>query len=271
MTVIFQTSYTLGGSDQPLTHARMAHSENWLSGATITATSTATDYDVTALDNSLTYEKWKATSSADQNIDFDFGSTVTPDYCCIAGHDLGTQAADIRLQYDVGGGTWTNIIGLVSITSDSPIYIMFRGLTYQNWRLKVVGPTAAPTISVVKFGTALQFPRPFFSGHSPTDLNRMVSMRSNLSETGEYLGRTRQRIARPAEFSWDNLDYSWVIANWPSVQDAVEAEPFWLAWRPNGTYDGVGYFQAKEVPNPSFNGKRDLMAVSIAAQGLGWS
>ena len=38
MTILYQASYSLPANDQPLTHARIAHSRNWLDGGTATAT-----------------------------------------------------------------------------------------------------------------------------------------------------------------------------------------------------------------------------------------
>lgn len=75
MTLILQTGYSLPGGDQPLTHARIAHSRNWRSGGTAVASSTATGFFANAPLNTLTYEKWKPTS-ATGSWEYNHGSPV---------------------------------------------------------------------------------------------------------------------------------------------------------------------------------------------------
>lgn len=120
MSVIFQSAYSLPAGDQPLTHARIAHSLNWLSGGTATASSTATGYFANAPLNTLTYEKWKPTS-ATGTWEYDHGSAVECDYCCIGGHTLGASGSTIQIEY-WDGAAWVAAgvaPGLVHINTTS--------------------------------------------------------------------------------------------------------------------------------------------------------
>lgn len=229
MTVLYQASYSLPANDQPLTHARIAHSRNWIDGGTATASGTATGYFADAPLNTLTYERWKP-NALPATWAYTHTTSAQCDYCCIAGHTLGTRGTSLSVQY-YDGSTWQTLIASTQITSDAPIFCIFAPVTATQWRVSLTG-TTLPEISVIRFGAALQMQRPIYGGHAPVTLARKTILRSNYSETGEYLGRAKVRTYGQTTFSWKNLQASWVRAWWPDTQKAIETEPFWIAWRP---------------------------------------
>lgn len=266
MGVIFASGYTLPGGAQPLTHARVAHSLNWVSGGTVSASSTASDYFADGPDNSLTYEKWQP-SALPATWANDFGAANTFDYCVIAAHDMGTQGNTLEVQaFD--GGVWTDLVPATVITNDMPIFCIFSPQNDTQARIRITNGSE-PTIGFVKFGSALQMQRPLYGGHAPLDLSRMTVLRSNYSETGEFLGRTKQRSYAQTNFAWSNLTAAWVRSNWRTFQKAVEAEPFVIAWRPE-TFSEVGFCQTDAVPVPSNQGVRDLMSVEMSVRARGY-
>lgn len=266
MTVILGTSYSLPSGDEPLTHARIAHANNWNAGGTISASTTDADYFEDAPDNSLTYEKWKPTANP-STWETDLGSALELDYCCIAAHDLGTTGCTLEVQY-WSGSVWVDLITATAITDDSPIYVIFEPETRQLWRIRATVGTV-PTIGVIRFGTSLQMEQPIYSGHAPADSNRATTMKSNISATGEFLGRTKQRAELMASFDWTHLTAAWVRTNWAPFQLAYEAEPFFVAWRPD-TFGEVIYGQTDSPATPSNMGINDLMQVSLTARGNGY-
>ncbi len=266
MGVIFQSSYSLPGGDQPLTHARIAHAGNWITGGTITSSSTATGYDDAAAENTLTYERWKpsALSATWTNT---FAASSSFNYCVIGAHTLGTNGNSLQvLKYD--GATWSNMIPTTAISSDMPIFCIFGAVTGTKAQIKITNGTA-PEVGVVKFGTALQMPRTFYGGHAPLDLSRQPVLRTNVSSTGEFLGRSVTRAKYATSFAWSNLTAAWVRSNWRTFQTAVEDEPFFVAWRPDATdgFSEVGLCYATGTPIPSNMGARDLMSVQLDAVG----
>jgi len=267
MTVIFESGYSLPGADQPLNHARLAHASTWATGGTVSASSTDADYFADAPDTTLTYEKWKPTSVAAWWQYAHTGSRSF-DYCCVAAHTMGTNGNTFKVQYDSGGGTWADLTADTAIADDSPIFAIFEPVTATNMRIYITGGTA-PTIGVVKFGTAMQFRRPFFSGHAPGGLARQTILRSNYSETGEILGRSKQRTYMQTSFDWRHLPRTWVNSEFREFQLAMEEEPFWIAWRPDD-YDDVLFGIVDEVPIPSYMGVRDLMQVSFTMRARGY-
>lgn len=413
MGVIFETSYSLPSGDQPLTHARIAHSGNWLINGTAVPSSTAAGYFADGPLNSLTYEKWTpyanyfaeptdfeaadwvkngatvsgslmaedtsgvlhriydsmtllsgaqvayfdvkaagrtefqilafdgtttfsgffdltdgtvgtvsnatgamrhlgggryrcslnftATAAAgtiqlrlssgsetttytgdgasgvyvyaawntqtNMTWEYDHGFAAECDYCCIAAHNMGTNGNTLQVQwYD--GATWQNLIASTAVADDMPIMVIFAPITKQRWRIRVTGGIP-PEIGVIKFGLAMQMERPFYGGHTPLDLGRQTVLRSNYSETGEYLGRTKIRTSLATSFSWANLTAAWVRTNWRPFQKAIEDEPFFIAWRP-GDFSEVGLCQVDASPAPTNQGVRDLMSVEMQVRGYGY-
>lgn len=263
--IIFPSGYTLPSGDEPLTHARIAHSLNWISGGTATASGTATDYFEDGPDNSLSYERWKP-DSLPATWEYDFGSAQDIDYCVIAAHTMGASGNTLEVQYDDGG--WTDLITATAITDDSPIFVIFPEETFQTFRIRITNGTA-PEIGVVKFGKAMQMERPLYGGHSPLPLSRVTALRANNSETGQFLGRAVQRKFLSTAYSWQHLSSAFIRSDWVPFQKAIEAEPFVIAWRP-ATFQDVGYCQVDAVPIPQAMGIRDLYSVEMQVRGLAY-
>jgi hypothetical protein len=244
--------------DEPITHARIAHSQNWHLEESVLASTTATGYFAEAPTNTLSYEKWKPTA-----IPASWQATLTTsqlcDYCCIGAHTLGTNGNTLQVQYY--NGSWNDLIPATLIEDDSDIFVIFPLQSHQIWRLYITGGTA-PEVGVVKFGRALQMPRPLFGGHTPMLFARKTVMKTNESESGETLGRSKFRTYLETTYSWQNLPSSWIRSNWKTLQLGIETEAFFLAWRP-GTYGEVAFGETAAVPAPTNNGKRDLMDVEL--------
>lgn len=251
--------------DQPLTHARIAHSRNWLPSSSISASSTAAGYFAAAPNNTLTYERWKPTSGAGPHTwQISSLSAVSLDYCCIAGHNLGSLGCTVTVEvYD--GSAWAAVSAASLIADDSPIMFLFNETTSSKWRIKIEG--GSPTIAVIKFGRSMQMPRPMFGGLAPMELSRNTVMKMNISESGEYLGYSKWRTYLETTYSWKNLTAAWVYEQWPTFQRAIETEPFFIAWRPDG-YPAAAFGRATAPATPSTSGTKDFMDVQLTMRAI---
>lgn len=268
MTVIFESGYTLPGSDQPLTHARIAHAENYKTGGTVTASSTDAAFFEDGPNNTLTYEKWKPTGAAPATWEYDHGSARNTDYCVIGAHDLGTSGATIKAQY-WDGASWSNLCAPTLISDNGPIFMIWETVNAQRYRVRLDSYTTQPVIGVIKFGVALQMPVPLFGGHKPIEWARETQLRTNRSDTGEFLGRTKQRTFRQTSYEWKYVTNAWVTANMTELQAAVESEPFFIAWRPSD-YQGVAFGVTDQSPMPMNMGMVDLMQFSLNVRARGY-
>ena len=76
------------------------------SGATVTASSEATGYDVENAFDWLQFDAWKPSADGDAYIDVTLATAANADYFSIAWHTLGVNGARAQLFYD-DAGTWT--------------------------------------------------------------------------------------------------------------------------------------------------------------------
>lgn len=259
MSIFFES----GLDSADFSRALILHANNWLEGGTVTASTTDSDYFEDGPTTSLTYDRWKPTALS-ATWEYDHGSAAACDVCCIGAHTMGTNGNSLTVEYH-NGTSWVSIISGEAIADDSAIMVVFASKTRQRWRISVSGGTV-PEVGVVKFGTALEMARPIYGGHTPLALARQTTMRSNKSETGEYLGKTKQRTMLSTEFSWTNLPAAWVRTNIPPFQKAVENGLFFLAWRPS-SFEEVGLCDAEATPIPTHSGPRDLMSLSLSVTG----
>ena len=267
MTVIFETSYSLPSGDEPLTHARIAHANNWLAGGTVTASSTETGYFPAAPTTTLTYQRWKPTS-ATGTWEYEHTASAECDYACLAAHTLGTSGSTIKAQY-WDGAAWADLCAATAITDDSPIMIIFEPVTATRWRINITAGTSAPEIGCIKFGSALQMQQAIYGGHSPIHFARENVLRSNRSDNGEYLGRVEQRSYFQNTYSWTHLKADWIRTYWSDLQKAIEQDAFWIAWRP-GDYGEVGFGHVEAMPVPANMGVKNYMQVDMTVRARGY-
>jgi len=264
MGVVFESAYSLPSGDEPLTHARILHSGLWATGGTISATSTDSDYFVDGPSTSLTYEKWRPTGASASWTQNGFPSQ-TVDCICIGAHTLGSAGSSVTVQ-TWSGSSWLTK-GTVSPADDSDLFFIFEPVTTTGIRVTI--GTSIAEIGVIKGGEALQMQRPLYGGHTPLALARQTIMRSNMSATGEFLGRTKQRTMFQTSFAWSHLTAGWVRSNWPTLQRGIETEPFFIAWRPE-TFSEAALCYIEETPIPENQGMRDFMSVSMNVTGYGY-
>lgn len=263
MTVLIQSGFT---PSIDITHARILHSENWRKNATVTASSTATGYDADAADNSLTYERWKP-SSIIATLQFEYSFEAYANCVCIAAHTLGSSGCTFSIGQSDDGISWTSVMDGLTVDDDSPIMLIFEGESHYYWRIRITAGSA-PEIGVIKFGGRTNFPRPIYAGNTLTPVAKTSVLRSNYSETGEVLGRSVKRSYLTASHEWRHLTEAWIRSTWPDLQTGIEAEPFFIAWRPeNGD---CAYAQTDQVPVPQTMGIRDLMSVSLSYRAIAY-
>ncbi|MBD3803556.1 MAG: hypothetical protein IE919_10000 [Thioclava sp.] len=262
MGVVFQAGYAPGSGDEPIENARILHCGRSLSGGSVVDSSTEIGFFASGPLNALTYERWKP-GAVPAQWEYDHGAVASADCFCIAAHTAGTAGATLDLQY-FDGADWVTLVS-VSPEDDAPIMALFEPISASAWRVEVTG--YACEIGVIRIGLALQVPTAIYSGQSPLTFGRKVAFRSTRSETGQFLGRTKQRVALSGAFGWSHLPSAWVYANWGEFQRAAEDEPFFLAWRP-AEFSEVGYCDADQVPAPAFMGISDLMSVEVSVTGL---
>jgi len=179
-----------------------------------TATSEAAGFPVTNIKDGRSYTKWKATSSADQNIDINTGTgggpfTVTS--LAIIGHNMGTAGTTLTIEQDnspgfSGGET---LLHTVSPTNDDPFYneLDVSG-SQQFYRLNLDSNSVAPEIGYIILGAKTTMEVGPQYGAAFHNFN--AKGESFVSETGQHLGSALQFQERTINHKFKALTRSFL-------------------------------------------------------------
>lgn len=245
---------------QPLTHARIGW-QSIITTSNISGTSGVTGYPVSNVANPATYERYKPDSTT-ATINVDTGSSVECDYAAMQSKNV----TNAKIYYSTDGVTYTLLHEANLGGKAGAGMVLFQVTTARYWRVVVSGSNIE--IVALKIGKALAMQRPIYGGHSPINLSRVTAERPNLSETGQYLGVTQQRMGLTGSYSWDNLKAAWYREHFDAfVANNPKANPFFIAWRPSSYPTEVAYCWAKGNIQPQNTGTKDFMSVSMNVEG----
>lgn len=242
-----------------LKHARIGW-QNLAFGRTPTASTSATGYPATAATYPTTFEYWKPTAlPATWSIDLTTAQTV--DYVGLVGDMNG---ATVAVQYSTDNSTWTTID--TKTPTDRINIFLFAPVSARYWRLSF--SNFIPNLAVAYFGASLAMQRTIYQGHTPLTLSRDTELSNNMSEGGQYLGRSIIRKGASTSFGWQHLKAAWYRANFDPFVKAARTAPFFIAWRPSQYPSEMGFVWVDGDIAPSNTGPRDFMAVDISVMGL---
>lgn len=270
MSVHTPPAYLIPGGDRPLTHSRIAHSGNWVSGTPGASSTDASGvFFEDAPANSLVMEKWRAAAGGAQVWALTFDGPASIDYCVIAVHDLGRVGASVAIEVDAGAG-WVEVMPAFAPAGDGAIFAIFPPVVGAvAARLVLTIPGDVPEIGFVRFGMALQMEeRSQYAGRTPFELARAVRMTGNRAVRGAFLSRVKIRAGLPLSFAWSYLSEAWCDAHLPELRAALESDLFVIADRPDGRPDDVALcWVSGDVPSPVAAGAMDLQNFSLTAEG----
>jgi hypothetical protein len=240
--------------------------------------------DVSGEDNKFIYVDGKLSNSVE--------TTYLPDWSVITnfkvGHVLGlgtgddgaslmddltilnraATATEIKAWYESGEKMDLATAGLASYEDDRPIMQLVEETRANKFRIKVVGQTT-PVLGVIYMGKALEMPRALYAGHTPIGLARDTVTRPNISERGQFLGRSIIRSGSRGSWAWDNLTPAWVRRYLDPFIVSARTFPFFIWWRPSTKPGEVGYCWTQQDLSATNNGTQALMSFSLEAEGLG--
>ncbi len=181
-------------------------------------------------------------------------------------------ASDIVTLYAHEGAYTLDDAGLpLPVTDDRPIMRLVEPVTAAQFRL-IFTPQESPSedlmVGSIFIGKALEMARPLYSGHIPSPFARVTSVRPNLSERGQLLGRSITRSGMAGSWAWQNLRAAWVRRYLQPFFEHARTDPFFVLWRPETFPDEASYCWTEEDLRASNMGMSDLMAFTLTAVGL---
>lgn len=243
-----------------LNHARIGY-QNLTFGKTPAASSSATGRPAIAATYPTTFEYW-APTALPATWAVDLGTAQAVDYCGIMG-DL--NGATVAVQSSPDNTTWTTRC-TIGPTSDRVNMGLFEEVSARYWRLYITG--FLPNIAVVYLGKALAMQRKIYHGHTPLTLSRITELSNNMSDTGQWIGRSIIRQGAQTSCDWAHLRADWYRANFDPFVEAAREAPFFIGWRPEQYPAELGFVWTNGDIKPQNTGPRDLMSVGVSFQGL---
>lgn len=245
-----------------LNFARIGY-QTYTRDSVVSASTNATGSIVTAPANGFTYEHWSP-SVLPGWWKIDAGGPVTVNYCGIVG---GLAGIECTVQYSNDNSTWLDA-GEITPQTNAPVMILFELIAARYWR--VLFDNEKPKINVIYFGEVLEMQRGLYGGHSPITLSRSTQIRPNVSNKGQWLGRSIIRNSLNTSFSWKNLTADWYRENFDLFVLSARRYPFFIAWRPHEYPEEIGYCWTQNDIIPSNTGVKDFMQVSVDVSGIGY-
>jgi hypothetical protein len=243
--------------NMPLSHARILYSNKL-------ATASTTEARKALQPN--TWERWTSASGTMQER-FQPAGSVKINCICIGAHNLGTAGAEVVVATSsTVNGTFTDR-GAAKPNNDNPLMFLFDSVdNVADVRVTITGGTNRE-IGLVYAGEVLQMYQPIYGGHAPIDLSNNTEFQSNMSESGNFLGRNIVRKGQSTSFSFKHLDPIWVRERFKPFIDSVKTKPFFIKWRPD-KYETVSLcYVDGDIKPTNMGGGTDLMQVSFSVRG----
>ena len=203
-----------------------------LKDATLSATDTATGYDVDNIIDLRPYTLHKFNAFGTKYITADYGSAVEADALGLVGHNLGTAVATVSVEYssdNFAADTHEALAGFLP-ANDKAIMKEFTSASARYWRIKIVTAAVVAQIGVALLGEVLTFERWPSGGFDPDSLSIVAS--SSISKTGNMLGATLKYVLRTVSMTFRAITPSWITNTFTPAWDShlEELKPFLLAW-----------------------------------------
>jgi hypothetical protein len=212
-----------------------------------------------------TYDRFTSTSTS-VTIKYRMSAVAAVNYIAIAAHNLGTHdnGVGVTVGWSATIGGAVNDVEFVIPPDNTALMFTFDEVQAEEITVTWTSATVGAEIGVVDAGVYMEMQRPIFGGNSPINLSADTKYQSVKSESGNMLGRSITRQGLSSNFSWQNLDDTWVREIFKPFMIAARTTPFFIKWRPDYYSDEVAYGQTtNDIKPANQGGGTRLMNVSF--------
>ena len=232
---------------------------NLLTSASIASGTAQTNGEVDRAIIPNTYERYKPSSGV--NISkYQMSANADINFVGIAAHTLSGETVTISYATTVSG---TSIeLAVITPTDNEPIMITFDDTDAREIIISI-NTTAGAEIGVVYAGLALEMPRSIYGGHAPITLQARTEYQSNMSESGQFLGRNIVRQGLQTNYNWTYLDPAFIRGEFSTFVQSARRYPFFIKWRPD-KFDEVAFgYTTRDVRITNMGGAHGLMSAQM--------
>lgn len=242
-------------------NAPMIGWQSYVNFGTIAADFSLEAYPVSNLANESTALEWRSSSVAAQYLYTPISGEV--DYVALATHNLGSAGTNISVEVQTAPGVWTRVFEPITPRDNYPIILRFEKTPGSQLRIRLVGSSIAPRVSVLFVGLSLRLPRNIYVGHTPINYARETSVTNGRNEAGDFLGRIVTRRRKGNDISLMNIPPDWFRTEFEPFMTHAEEFPFFFAWRPGDYPFEVGFAWTTGDPASSNQSPNGMMQFSM--------
>lgn len=237
------------------------------SASSVTPSSEDSDYPVENCYDWLASDYFKPASVAsDVTITVTLGSSDSANYFAFYAHDLHTQGASIKLEYN--DGSWNDAFTAFSPTDGDPHIIFFDSQSASSWRITISGASDIFSLGVVAFGAYMETERGIWNGFSPPKLARNPVIGTSVSDSGVFVGRSVISEGFETSLNVEFAGIAWMRSDWlPFVQHA-ETKPFFLAWDYTNYSTEFAFCWTSGPIGKAVHTHHGLMAATLQLRGI---
>jgi hypothetical protein len=185
---------------------------------------------------------WEATAP-DENIDFEFSSSVTCDTLFFRATNLAAEGHDYSFQY-WNGASWVDLIAQTTPTSDIVVFKSFASQAATKFRFNVFqggGTGNATYISNILLGQKMDFERGVQSGFAYPDNADNPEILNSITQGGNFIGRTVQSKSAQTSMSIQNMTDAYVTATYNPFIRHIQLKPFAMLPNPDDRPTDAAY------------------------------
>ena len=240
--------------------------DNLLADATLSATDTATGFDVDNLKDYRVFTEWKGVGTGVQYVKGNGGSSRKADSFGLINHNFASIGATVSIECSSDDFASDVTVALAGFTpsNDKAFMKQFTIKDKLDWRIKLSGAmSAAPLMGQPFIGEALEMEKFIQGKYNPTP-EKISSSTSRGRKKGHHLGSVIDSISYRFRPKWRKVSDSWFETYFRPVWDEhlVMLKPFFWAWEPGNHPDDV--FYAVLPDNASLNCPFDPVRRSLS-------
>lgn len=257
---------------EPLSHPRILFDDVWRrDGAVYTASTELDGFEAANAADGLTWDFWRPTAMP-ANVEVQLLASEPVDSAMLAGHNLGTNDCSAKPQY-WNGSSWVDLAAAQSPTTDHILAWLFGSVTASRFRFlfeNANSPALTPSIGVAMMGTALALPHGPTLDDAPITLQTRTVVRPNISEGGQFLGRSIRREGIASTIKFEHFETTFIRSTMLDFFEAARTAPFGWMSNPDESPEDVAllWTPAGSEITPVHSGYPHLMNIEMAVEGI---
>lgn len=246
-------------------HCRVMY-DNLLENGTVVASSEDADFPVENCFDWVTSDFFRPAAAGTTYITLTLTDADSANYLAFYGQDIWEHTGTIKLQYDDGSG-WTDASDAITPTSSAPRVVFFDKKTASSWRL-VITCNVVFNIGVIAFGEYLALPYGMYLGWTPPLLARNNQYINNVSDGGNFLGRSYISKGVRLDLVLQYVTDEWARSTWLPFVKHMEQKPFFFAPNVSDYATEVALVWAEGDIQPPTHTHYGYMGTTVSLRGV---